>query len=531
MTAAGARLLAGRYRVGESLGRGGMGRVWLARDVVLDRDVAVKEIVLPADLVAQERDALRRRTLREARAAARLTHPNVAQVYDVFEADGQPWIVMEYVPSRSLQQVIDADGPLAPRRVAEIGLEVLAALRAAHRAGVLHRDVKPSNVLLAGGGRVVLTDFGIATIEDEGSTTSSDLVLGSPQFMAPERALRGESRAASDLWSLGATLYAAVEGRPPYLRPSAAGTLMALAAEEPEPPQRAGALRPVLDGLLRKDPDDRIDADETRRRLREAAGQDRPPPEVPAEAAGGRRSRRWIFVLAAALLAIIGLGAAIMINAEKSDKNAAPRQPGGASAAPAGDTASGASGASGNSTSGTSGNSTSGPSGNSTSGTTADGGNGTNSANAEARPPLPAGWIDYHDPTGFSVYVPKGWTKSKKGSIVYFRRAGRVLGIDQTTHPNMNPVADWRGKADYRVARGDFPGYREIHIKPVDYFVKAADWEFTFDGEHARQHVNNRGLVVNEHQAYGIYWQTPDAQWTGANPDLQLIFKSFRPRS
>ena len=115
--------------------------------------------------------------------------------------------------------------------------------------------------------------------------------------------------------------------------------------------------------------------------------------------------------------------------------------------------------------------------------------------------------------------------------MVYFRGAGRVLGIDQTTQPNMNPVADWRGKADYRVARGDFPGYHEIHIKPVTYFVKAADWEFTFDGSSGRQHVNNRGVVVNGHQAYGFYWQTPAAQWADAYPDLQLVFKSFRPRS
>ncbi len=603
MTTAGTRLVAGRYRVAKSLGQGGMGRVWLARDVVLDRDVAVKEIVLPEDLVAQERDSLRRRTLREARAAARLTHPNVAQVYDVFAVDGQPWIVMEHVSSRSLQQVLDAEGALEPQRVAEIGLEVLAALQAAHRAGVLHRDVKPSNVLLGDRGRVVLTDFGIATIEGDGSTTSSGMVLGSPQFMAPERALRGESRPASDLWSLGATLYAAVEGRPPYQRPSAVGTLMALAAEEPEPPRQAGVLRSVLDGLLRKDPDKRIDADETLRRLREAAGQTQPaagelrwprlqrrvprreataaaapadlvsgPVEAqaaasaqaqneaavaPADAAAGgsakspvrapigsepmkpatayprpvaegrTRPRRWIFVVAVALLAIVGT---VFVIASITDKSGAgstasrSRDPG----------ASPSTGASPNpSTSGSGGPSTQASASTNPSGTSAAGtdSGGTSSNGQGSRPALPGGWVDYHDRTGFSVYVPRGWTKSQDGSIVYFRRAGRVLGIDQTVHPNMNPVADWRGKADYRVANGDFPAYHEIHIKAVDYFEKAADWEFTFDGSHARQHVNNRGLVVNNHQAYGIYWQAPDAEWTSAYPDLQLIFESFRPKS
>ncbi len=153
-------LLAGRYRLGELLGRGGMGQVWLARDETLDRDVAIKEITLPDELIAEDRDVVQRRTLREARAAARLSHPNVVQVYDVLAADGRTWIVMEHVPSRSLQQVIAADGPLPDDRAARIGLDVLTALEAAHRAGVRHRDVKPANVLLGHDGRVVLTDFG-----------------------------------------------------------------------------------------------------------------------------------------------------------------------------------------------------------------------------------------------------------------------------------------------------------------------------------------------------------------------------------
>jgi len=565
MTAADARLVAGRYRVERPLGQGGMGRVWLAEDLVLGREVAVKEIVLPPDLTERERDALRERTLREARAAARLTHRNVAGVYDVFEVDGQPWIVMEHVPSRSLQQVMDAEGPLEPGRVAEIGLLVLAALRAAHRAGVRHRDVKPSNVLLGVDGRVVLTDFGIATIEGDGSTTTSGLVLGSPQFMAPERALSGESLPASDLWSLGATLYAAVEGRPPYQRPSAVGTLMALVAEDPEPPHRAGVLRPVLDGLLRKDPGERIDGAEARRRLRVAAATtarpeplavpsdpvpsdpvppistppistppisappisappiSAPPGSVPPISAPRRRSRRWIMVLAATLLAVV-IATVVVIALATSDagnRSTATRP----SAGPLSQPPPGASAGATPSTAASTAAST-GPSTGSAGATPA----GTDPVTRGSRPALPSGWTDYHDRTGFSVYVPAGWTKSRKGSMVYFRGAGRVLGIDQTTQPNMNPVADWRGKADYRVARGDFPGYHEIHIKPVTYFVKAADWEFTFDGSSGRQHVNNRGVVVNGHQAYGFYWQTPDSSWASAYPDLQLVFRSFRPR-
>jgi len=523
MTTAEPGLLAGRYRVTESLGTGGMGRVWLARDEVLARDVAVKEVVLPPDLVEHERDALRRRTLREARAAARLTDQNVAQVFDVFEADGHPWIVLEHVRSRSLQEVLDQDGPLEPRRAAEIGLAVLAALRAAHRAGVLHRDVKPSNVLLAEDGRVVLTDFGIATIEEEGDTTSSGLVLGSPQYMAPERALSGESRAAADLWSLGATLYAAVEGRPPYQGSSAVGTLMALAADEPEPPRQAGVLRPVLDGLLRKDPDERIDADEAQRRLERAAlaPPEAPPatePAAPARSGARRWARPWIVVVTVALLVVAATVAVLVARTSRPDRGQASPP---ASLSP---------GASATGSTAPSAASSAEPSTSAAPVTTVTPGTPTGPAIERTQLAVPSGWVDYHDPTGFSVYVPKGWTKSQKGSIVYFRSAGRVLGIDQTTHPNMNPVADWRGKERYRVAHGDFPGYHEIHIKAVKYFVTAADWEFTFDGSHARQHVNNRGVVVNDHQAYGFYWQTPDSEWAAAYPDLQLVFRSFRPR-
>jgi serine/threonine protein kinase len=249
-----------------------MGRVWRARDEVLRRDVAVKEVLLPETPSEDEADELRARTLREAQAAARLSHPNVVRIYDVLEADGRPWIVMEYVPSRSLAEVIKTDGPMRPDQVAVIGLAVLDALRAAHGAGVLHRDIKPGNVLLAEDGRVVLTDFGLATFDEIGSSlTQSGVVHGSPQFIAPERALDGTSSIEADMWSLGATLYAAVEGRAPYARGSAYQTLAALATSPPDPPKRAGAMRPVLAGLLRRKPASRMRADEVRARLTRVA--------------------------------------------------------------------------------------------------------------------------------------------------------------------------------------------------------------------------------------------------------------------
>ncbi|TDC64498.1 serine/threonine protein kinase, partial [Micromonospora sp. KC207] len=249
-----------------------MGRVWRARDEMLHRDVAVKQVVPPAALVGEERDELRFRTLREARTTARLNHPNVVRVYDVVPVDGDPWLIMEYVPSRSLQNILDTSGPLPPRRAAAIGLALLAALRAAHHAGVLHRDVKPANVLIADDGRVMLTDFGLAVFDGgDGVMTQPGLVLGSPQFVAPERAAEGVSSVEADLWSLGATLHAAVEGKSPYARSTAMATLSALATRPPDPAPHAGPLRPVLAGLLRRDPRHRIDHEETQRRLAKAA--------------------------------------------------------------------------------------------------------------------------------------------------------------------------------------------------------------------------------------------------------------------
>ena len=249
-----------------------MGRVWRATDVVLHRDVAIKELVPPPGLTPDERREMRERSLREARAIARLNNINVVRVFDVLRTDADPWIVMEYVPSRSLQDTLASDGPFPPVRAAEIGLGVLNALRAAHRNGVVHRDVKPGNVLIGADGRVVLTDFGLATVPGDPTVTRTGLVLGSPAYIAPERARDGTAGPAADLWSLGATLYAAVEGASPFARPTAIATLAALATENPPPARNAGPLKPVLNGLLRKDPTHRINAEEAERLLLRATG-------------------------------------------------------------------------------------------------------------------------------------------------------------------------------------------------------------------------------------------------------------------
>ncbi|MET9298234.1 protein kinase [Micromonospora aurantiaca] len=266
------QLVADRYRLITPLGQGGMGRVWKARDEVLHRDVAIKELVPPPGLTPEERREMRERSLREARAIARLNNINVVRIFDVLRTDGDPWIVMEYVASKSLQDTIAEDGPVTPAKAVEIGLGVLNALKAAHKAGIMHRDVKPGNVLLGEDGRVVLTDFGLATIPGDPNVTRTGMVLGSPAYISPERARDGTAGPEADLWSLGATLYAAVEGKSPYARPSAIATLAALATEPMPPPRNAGPLKPVLQGLLRKDPDERITAEVAERMLRKAAG-------------------------------------------------------------------------------------------------------------------------------------------------------------------------------------------------------------------------------------------------------------------
>ncbi|MDA0635190.1 protein kinase [Nonomuraea sp. MCN248] len=276
------RQVGDRYRLVEPLGEGGMGVVWRAYDELLDRTVAIKEVRY-SGVGERQRAELNRRTIREARAAGRLDHPSVVVIHDVVEEDGRPWIVMQLVRSRSLAEVIRADGPLPVRRAAAIGARVLDALRAAHATGVLHRDVKPENVLLADDGRVVLTDFGIATMESEAGLTATGNLVGTPAYMPPER-LNGEpARPESDLWSLGATLYAAVEGAPPFRRDSWAATVAAVLRDAVEPPGRAGALTPVIKGWLQRDPGNRLPADQAAHLLDNAASGPRnsPPPYGP----------------------------------------------------------------------------------------------------------------------------------------------------------------------------------------------------------------------------------------------------------
>ncbi|MCF3136345.1 serine/threonine-protein kinase [Streptomyces olivochromogenes] len=253
------RLLAGRYRLGDVLGRGGMGTVWRAEDETLGRTVAVKELRFPSNIDDDEKRRLITRTLREAKAIARIRNNSAVTVFDVVDEDDRPWIVMELVEGKSLAEVIREDGLLEPRRAAEVGLAILDVLRSAHREGILHRDVKPSNVLIAEDGRVVLTDFGIAQVEGDPSITSTGMLVGAPSYISPERARGHKPGPAADLWSLGGLLYASVEGVPPYDKGSAIATLTAVMTEPLEEPKNAGPLRDVIYGLLTKDPAKRLD--------------------------------------------------------------------------------------------------------------------------------------------------------------------------------------------------------------------------------------------------------------------------------
>ncbi|MDQ0775066.1 hypothetical protein QF026_003532 [Streptomyces aurantiacus] len=332
------RLIAGRYRLLDKLGHGGMGTVWRAKDETVDREVAVKEPRVPDHLPERERANVFERMRREARAAARLDHPAVVNVHDVAVVDGQPWIVMELVRGRSLGGALQ-EGTLGAREAARIGLEVLGALEAAHAAGILHRDVKPDNVLLGTGDRVVLTDFGIAQIEGETNLTDTGGFVGSPEFIAPERVLGQRPGPASDLWSLGVVLYAATEGVSPFRRTNTPATLQSVLNAAPAPPTAAtGPLAEAINGLLDKDPNRRPDAARVRALLEQTA---RPPQPEPTRivqvvepagtgsagtGAGGTSSRvgRKGWIGAGVGAAVVALAAAVAAYLVVADPFAGP---------------------------------------------------------------------------------------------------------------------------------------------------------------------------------------------------------------
>jgi eukaryotic-like serine/threonine-protein kinase len=535
-----------------SLGAGGMGRVWLARDEVLRRDVAIKEIALPFGLTDEEREEMRERTLREARAAARLSHPNVVRIYDVQHGQERPWIVMEYVPSRSLLQVIKENGPLPVNQVAGIGLAVLSALDAANRVGVLHRDVKPSNVLIADDGRVVLTDFGSAMIdESEGALTRTGVILGSPRYIAPERARDGTATPESDMWSLGATLYEAVEGRAPYTRETTLETLVALATEKPDPIRLAGPLKPVLTGLLQKNPHARMKPAEVEERLRGIAdvqnairlrhvpaprrpvhlgdvmrseapwtpdvyvdqegiyvdhealalpsGTPKPTERViepasvdrgkPARLGGWSSRRRNLATAGAASAVLIAVGAVtFVVNGDDGVK---------APAAAAMTPSAGQAGAAPSTTPATS--------------------------NV-----LPSGYKWYQAKSGFRVAVPVGWTKlpgETRSSVRFCYPGGPPLLDVREWQPSDPDLSLALAREESAAA---LPGYQRLRME-VSPERNGGLWEYTFtDTKMGRMRGLDR-LVVASGRAYIVRWQAPTKDWGRHLRTLSVVTNSFRP--
>ena len=531
------RVVAGRYRLLAPLGSGGMGTVWRAEDTVLGRAVAVKEVCFPPGLPDRERDVLRERTRREARAAARLDHPSAVTVYDVVEDGDAPYLVMELVESRTLAEVVQTDGPLSPQRTAAVGLDLLGALEAAHAQGIVHRDVKPSNVLVRRDGRVVLTDFGIATSTADSSITHTGLLLGSPAYLAPERA-RGEAlRPASDLWSLGATLFTAVEGRPPFDGGEPMLTVTAVVTGEHAPFVAAGPLEPVLERLLEKDPEKRLDAAAARRLLREVAEQRpapttrvQPAPVAPAAAAAtaalrvddvrrevpapapGRRVPAWVVPVVAgtALIGLVGAGAVALGTGDEPDRAALPAASAPATPEPA-------------------------PSDEPVEPEPDDAApppvepdpaEAEEPAGQEPEEPqtgraVPAGWSTDTGRAGWTVALPPGYRQTRPGE---YRQAstGRTLRIE-TGPGQADAVAD-RERQEQDFARRH-PSYERIRIEPVDYRgYEAADWEFTYSG----LHVLNRVFVVDG-LGHSLFFQTPAGDWAAAEEDFHGIARAFQP--
>ncbi|GGO83509.1 serine/threonine-protein kinase [Wenjunlia tyrosinilytica] len=559
------RVVAGRYRLVERIGRGGMGTVWRAEDELLGRHVAVKKLHVPPHLSDEERGTLYERTRREARSAARITHPNVVVVHDVVEDDGLPCIVMEYVPSRTLGDVLKKDGPISQREAARIGRGMAAALRAAHRAGVLHRDVKPANVLLGtdsshGGsgedeqgrpdGRVVLTDFGIAVASGSSTLTRTGELVGSFDYLSPERIRGAGPGTASDLWALGATLYQALEGEAPFHRDTPIETAYAIAAEPFPPPRRAGVLTPLIKALLEKDPERRMTVEQLERQLAgsvdtvlvghlsdtpaapvplphpqepqrphatqlsqhtgsppdDSAATSRhldPPQGPPSHGEGdtgsqtvlagrlrrGRtRGRSPAVTVAAVLLVTVLAGGGAALWSQRHD-----------------------------------------------SANQASGGHSSNTPEASpSLPPVPAvpeGFRRVHDRLGFSVTVPQSWHRVERtsGQEVNYLSPDELMGLKFN-------VLDFAGDSSiehWRAIEPDVqkksPGYENLRMNETRYQGRpAAIWEFTWQGARRKWHAQDLGFTAEGQRGYAIYLSAPDARWRECVKYFRTAADSFR---
>jgi hypothetical protein len=506
------RIASGRYHLLSPIGRGGMGQVWRARDEVLGREVAVKEVVFPDTPADTERSAIRTRVIREARASARISHSGVVTVYDVLQEEGRAYIVMELLPGRSLADRVKAEGPLEPLEAARIGAEVLAILRAAHTEGIIHRDVKASNVLFTDTGGVKLADFGIASIRDEASITLSGQVFGSPHYMSPEQAAGTRSSPATDLWGLGATLFYAVEGHLPFRGDHPLSVLNAVLHEDIPELQRAGSLGPVIDALLRKDPNERVTDEEAARMLAEVAAAKPAPAAAPAppedtaapEAATGRElqappveraephvepaaprsGRRSGWILTLAVLAVLAVGAYVTAALLTRPEDAA------------------------------------GPAG------------------GQASPPetdtvtVPEDWQTHEEETtGWILAFPPDWEVERQDeTMIDFvdPQSGTYLRVDWGDDPGPSPVGAWRTLEQSFSASHD--NYQRVRLVPTTYKgYDAATWEFTFTEGGAELHALDLGFVIGDEYGFALFFQTAAEDWEGSQDLFEQLQASFQP--
>ncbi|MBX9362340.1 protein kinase [Streptomyces sp. WAC04114] len=565
-------LVAGRYRLAESIGSGGMGRVWRAHDEVLHRSVAIKELTAALYVSESEQAILLARTRAEARAAARINHSAVVTVHDVLEHDGRPWIVMELVEGRSLADAVKEEGRVEPREAARIGLWVLRALRAAHTAGVLHRDIKPGNVLLGRDGRVLLTDFGIAQIEGDTTITRTGEVVGSVDYLAPERVRGHDPGPSSDLWALGATLYTAVEGRSPFRRTTPLTTMQAVVEEEAAELRHAGPLTPVIISLLRKDPNTRPGASEAEQMLAEAAEGRRPngaQAYVPTQYGGATPYRDAHSGTGPVATGTSGTGP--VVGTRSGSHTGTPLPP--LAGPPVTGTSTAGATPYGPTKATTLGPTSTGPqpagSGRRrrlrtlalivalaaiVGGATAvvlqqwhqnrQGGSGSSVSTTEGPGgSVPDSWIRYDDPAGFSLHLPKGWKRTPFGpqgelkQIDYSPDGGRHfvrIAVDRS--PDFaDPYAhqldleqQLQRLVDYKRVRLERNVYRDREGARWEYTWTAQPKDIKFPGP--RRAVEET-YVARDGTEYALYMSSPAADWPTVSKQFTALLQGWQEKT
>ena len=526
-------LIADRYALNEQIGKGGMGVVWRADDTLLKREVAIKEIRFPVELQESEGQKVGARVLREARAAAQLNHSGAVSVYDVLQGDNRAFIVMELVDAPTLDDIVKTEGPISEKRAAFIALELLDTLEAAHAQGIVHRDVKPANVMVSDSGAVKLADFGIASVRDDPRLTASGMILGSPAYMAPEQATESPGTPATDLWSLGATLFTAIEGHAPFEKANAIATLGAVLNDEAEF-ERAREIRPVIQKLLAKDPSERLTLPEARAALQEIADGDaasvaptevaapatvvaptRPVTEVarpapprteravarPTESDG---SGRWLVALG--VIALLGVLGWLAFNALSGDDTEPTKQAGTAQNEkakedPADETDDGAA-------------------------APVEGGETTETEAPAGEAVVPENWTPYTEETsGYQIAYPEGWTISGGGTSTDFRdgATGTYMRVQWTDAPGDDVIGRLEEiEADFDAEKEN---YARLRMEPVDFLDgwEAGEWEYTYEEGGAVLHAVNLQFVNGEY-GFALNFQTRDQNWDVS----QEIFEDFK---